>query len=160
MLDIPREKNYTGGTTSAAVFRAINERIIMTTEYAPVPRSGIAEERPAVAGTKAQVRSGTQARRSGVETPVATIPAAGNSGDVVPDLTGLSLRQAMNRLTTLKLSPLVRGSGSVIAQIPVAGTPAARGMKVTLVCEPKNRTTVHTALDVAAQRPRAAGITQ
>jgi cell division protein FtsI (penicillin-binding protein 3) len=55
---------------------------------------------------------------------------------VVPDLRSLSARRAMNKLGILQLQTLIRGSGIVVNQHPRAGEKVARGSAVHLSCEP------------------------
>jgi len=54
---------------------------------------------------------------------------------VVPDLRGLSIRRAMNRLSTLQLEVDITGSGIVAAQSPGAGEQVKLGTRVTLRCQ-------------------------
>jgi cell division protein FtsI (penicillin-binding protein 3) len=60
----------------------------------------------------------------------------------VPNVVGLSVRHAMLVMTQRGLLPGATGSGIVEAQAPAAGTPAAAGMRCTLICEPRR---IHTA---------------
>jgi cell division protein FtsI (penicillin-binding protein 3) len=55
---------------------------------------------------------------------------------VVPNLRGLSIRRAMNRLSTLQLDVNVNGSGVVAAQSPAAGEQVKVGTRVALRCQP------------------------
>jgi cell division protein FtsI (penicillin-binding protein 3) len=55
----------------------------------------------------------------------------------VPDVRGMSLRRAINRLVVDDFDIKVRGSGVVVEQIPAAGKKAQAGTTVRLVCEPK-----------------------
>jgi cell division protein FtsI (penicillin-binding protein 3) len=64
-------------------------------------------------------------------------PSAVLQGMHVPDLRGMSLRRAINRLTADHLDVIVVGTGIVRKQFPEAGTPGSQGMKITLVCEPR-----------------------
>jgi stage V sporulation protein D (sporulation-specific penicillin-binding protein) len=56
---------------------------------------------------------------------------------VVPDVRGMSLRRAINRLVVDDFDINVRGSGVVVEQIPSAGKKAQAGATVHLVCEPR-----------------------
>lgn len=58
-------------------------------------------------------------------------PAAKSGG--VPDVLGLGLRDALNRLESAGYNVTFSGTGYVSGQLPLAGTPLARGEKVTLV---------------------------
>jgi cell division protein FtsI (penicillin-binding protein 3) len=63
--------------------------------------------------------------------------AAVNGAIAVPDLRGMSVRRAINRLTAEKLDVTVVGSGVVVHHYPGANEFALPGTKVTLICEPK-----------------------
>ncbi len=56
---------------------------------------------------------------------------------VVPDLRGMSLRRAINRLVVDDFDLSVRGSGVVVEQIPAAGRKVQAGVTIHLVCEPR-----------------------
>ncbi len=57
---------------------------------------------------------------------------------VVPDLRGLSMRRAMNRLATNQLDGALMGSGVVSAQSPSAGTQVRPGSRVLVRCAPRH----------------------
>jgi len=59
------------------------------------------------------------------------------SGIAVPDLTGLPLRQAVNRLSAEGLRPSISGNGFVAAQAPAPGALVRRGSACALVCKPE-----------------------
>lgn len=50
----------------------------------------------------------------------------------VPDVVGMTLRQAMNFIKTMNLEPSPMGSGTVRTQYPAAGEWVARGTRITL----------------------------
>lgn len=54
---------------------------------------------------------------------------------LVPDVRGLSIRRAMNRLSTLQLDVDISGSGVVTAQSPLQGDQVKLGTRVTLRCQ-------------------------
>jgi cell division protein FtsI (penicillin-binding protein 3) len=55
----------------------------------------------------------------------------------VPDLRGMSVRRAVNRLVVDDLEARVEGSGVVVQQWPAPGTQVATGSTVRLLCEPR-----------------------
>lgn len=55
----------------------------------------------------------------------------------VPNVQGLSLRRAVNKLAAEQLGVTIVGSGIVVNQFPDAGTQLKAGAKVTILCEPK-----------------------
>ncbi len=63
------------------------------------------------------------------------LPQAGMT--VVPDLRGLSMRRAINRLATNQLDGQLIGSGVVAAQSPSAGTQVRPGSRVLVRCAPR-----------------------
>ncbi|RPH35080.1 PASTA domain-containing protein [bacterium] len=56
---------------------------------------------------------------------------------LVPDVRGLSIRRAMNRLSTLQLDVAIDGSGVVATQSPAAGEQVKVGTRVSLRCQPR-----------------------
>jgi len=50
-----------------------------------------------------------------------------NAAGEMPDLRGLSAREALRTLTHIGLTPRISGSGFVIDQSPEAGSPLVRG---------------------------------
>jgi len=56
---------------------------------------------------------------------------------LVPELRGLSVRRAINQLSTQQLEVAVVGSGNVRAQSPSPGEQVRQGTQVTLRCEPR-----------------------
>jgi membrane peptidoglycan carboxypeptidase len=62
--------------------------------------------------------------------------------NVLPDLRGMSVRNAVHALSAGRYSVSIVGSGIVVNQFPNAGVPLKPGSKVVVMCEPK---TVSTA---------------
>jgi cell division protein FtsI/penicillin-binding protein 2 len=59
----------------------------------------------------------------------------------VPEVRGMSVRRAVNKLAAEHLGVSIVGSGVVVNQFPGAGTAMKPGTKVTIMCEPKAITT-------------------
>jgi len=76
-------------------------------------------------------------RREVVTLKVRTQPAGADSTFAVPDLRGLSIREARRLLLASGFGCAVRGSGVVERHAPEAGEPAARGTCVVLYCGPR-----------------------
>jgi hypothetical protein len=57
---------------------------------------------------------------------------------VVPDVHGMSIRRAMNRLVSDDFEIKVQGSGVVTQQIPGAGTRVRTGSNIVLLCSPRS----------------------
>ena len=56
----------------------------------------------------------------------------------VPDVRGMSIRRAMNRLVSDEFEIKVQGSGVVTQQIPSAGEYARSGSSIMLICSPRS----------------------
>ncbi len=67
----------------------------------------------------------------------------GVAGDrvVVPNVRGMSIRRAINRLVIDEFEADIVGSGVVVQQTPTPGTNAKPGTRVRIVCEPRAYTT-------------------
>jgi membrane peptidoglycan carboxypeptidase len=80
---------------------------------------------------------GVEARSGEVVRVVLSTEAAPEN--TIPDLRGLSLREAVARLSALSISvSSVRGSGQVIRQDPAPGTPLKPGSACALSCAPRS----------------------
>jgi beta-lactam-binding protein with PASTA domain len=64
--------------------------------------------------------------------------AVPNGFTVVPDVRGLSMRRAMNRLTTQHLEVAIAGSGNVTSQVPPPGDHVKIGTRIGIRCESRN----------------------
>ena len=56
---------------------------------------------------------------------------------IVPDVRGMSLRRAINRLVVEDFDIVVLGSGVVVSQVPAAGQKIQAGATIHLTCEPR-----------------------
>jgi beta-lactam-binding protein with PASTA domain len=61
-----------------------------------------------------------------------------NGTIIVPDVCGMSIRRAMNRLVSDEFEIKVQGSGVVLQQIPAAGDRVRSGSSIVLVCSPRS----------------------
>ncbi len=59
-----------------------------------------------------------------------------SSGDVMPDLTGLAVREALRRLTPLEAKVRIEGHGLVVRQSPAPGTPLSVNRVCGVWCAP------------------------
>jgi len=125
MLDNPRGGNYTGGTTSAPVFRAIAEQALNISEL-------FAPEAVVVASGEAQHEEMVD------PLPEAAMRSLAAAAGTVPNVKGCSVRRAMAILQLARYEPVVSGSGTVVHQEPTPGQPGKAGMKVRLICQPKS----------------------
>jgi len=63
-------------------------------------------------------------------TSESTVVLKNRDSVVVPDLSGLTLRAAMQKTTGLGLEPVLLGNGLVVAQRPEPGTRVPRGSRI------------------------------
>jgi cell division protein FtsI (penicillin-binding protein 3) len=124
VVDSPRTSIY-GGAVAAPVFRQIAEGALL--------HRGVAPEGDGQ--TPMTVRVGgadtARAQRVRVTTQQASIVRAGGPM-VMPDLRGLSAREALRILGPAGQSADISGTGFVDAQWPVAGTPIDPGARTAL----------------------------
>lgn len=171
IMDNPRSQGYSGGSTTGPVFRAIAERVIMTSYK--FSRTTITKD-PAARGSivvpdvrmlqsslakKMLTNYGLNCQTFGKgnlvikQTPepgkkvekdetVSLIlngeSVASSDGMIaVPDVRGMSIRRAMNRLVSDEFDVKVQGSGVVTQQFPTAGERTRLGSSITLTCMPR-----------------------
>ena len=114
VLDSPHGPHgYYGGNVSAPIFRRIAEE---TLRYLGVGPTINPDPPVLVAGGGPVDVSGPTAAP-----PQITVVRGGPQG-TMPDLQGLSARDALRRLVTLGLTARIQGDGFVVAQDPAAGT--------------------------------------
>jgi cell division protein FtsI (penicillin-binding protein 3) len=128
MIDTPRVGSDTGGVVAAPIFKRIAEAALRHLGVPPdvnpqppvmVARSDSTPLTPSVAPAAAPQ----------------IIPVTATSDNVVPDLRGLSARDAVRRLSQLGSSARLRGKGVVVDQTPAAGTTLERGVTFSLSLE-------------------------
>ncbi len=163
MVDEPRN-GYYGGEVAAPIFKKIMEDLYRLRGGPLAPRPELAEYAPprprdvVVPGVRtlplARARealrhAGLRARVDGDgERVLAQVPPAGARTergtvvrlatrprlDAVPDLTGLTVREALTTLAAYALPVRVEGRGVVVRQVPAAGMPVSRTVPCLLVC--------------------------
>jgi cell division protein FtsI (penicillin-binding protein 3) len=125
VVDEPKGKYY-GGDVAAPVFSAVALETLRLLGMPPA----FPEHAPSI--LMADLATG--ARAADAPLPL-LVPAANRFGTeafspsegTVPDLSGLSARDAIRTLARAGLTARLSGRGFVVAQEPPAGTPAARG---------------------------------
>jgi cell division protein FtsI (penicillin-binding protein 3) len=128
-IDEPSTSSY-GGVVAAPVFRAIAAAAMQRLGVEPTPEPAVQ-----LAGTP---RRGVSAAAPPAPEPepaparAAATLAAASARDVVPDLRGLSLREAWARARAAGLDVDIRGSGWVRTQEPAPGTPLAGERRLAL----------------------------
>ena len=129
VVDSPHGVPAYGGTVAAPIFQRIADQAL---RYYGVQRT-INAPPPLIVERK---QADAPALASGPAEPPSVLPAGGTStaDPVVPDLTGMSGRDAVRTLATLGLPVQIVGHGLVTDQRPLPGTPvvAAESARVWL----------------------------
>jgi cell division protein FtsI (penicillin-binding protein 3) len=119
VIDSPHAHGYYGGTVAAPIFRRIAEESLrhlgIGPTINPAPPVLVARNSPVDLLTRPVLASQAVA-------PDAEEPAADLDGDVMPDLRGLSAREALRKLTKLGMTARMTGDGFVLEQSPAAGS--------------------------------------
>ena len=144
MIDTPRIGARAGGAAAAPVFNRIAEASL---RYLGVPPD-INAPPPFLVARRARTAM-TPASTSASHPAIVTLAGAGGPASVVPDLRGMSARNALRTLAKLGLHARVEGSGTVVDQAPAAGTALERGITCTLILD---RDLVRIAGAVGAQQ--------
>ncbi len=127
VIDAPKAGGYYGGTIAAPVFQAVADE---TLRYLGVPPTVELEQRSRVIVTRAETPAAgapvllaapSSGRRQADVTNVAITPGQ------MPDLTGLSAREAVRVATRLGMIVRVAGDGVVVQQDVTAGAPVEPG---------------------------------
>jgi membrane peptidoglycan carboxypeptidase len=128
VLDSPRAQGHFGGPIAGPVFQRIAEATLRhfgigPTLNAPPPvlvarRNAPPELRPA----------------SGARTSIVPV-GTGGASNALPDFRGLSAREVVRVLTTMRLTARLHGSGVVAAQSPTPGAPIDPGTTCELWLE-------------------------
>jgi cell division protein FtsI (penicillin-binding protein 3) len=129
VIDSPHGAGYTGGVVSAPVFKRIAESTLRYLGIGPTINPAPAV---LVARHSDEPNLPTSARLSAE--PVVSLVADAEPG-TIPDLRGLSARQAVRTLVKLGLIARMSGDGVVVTQEPAAGTPLESGGVCRLVLE-------------------------
>ncbi len=126
MIDSPHGNGNSGGVVSAPIFKRIAESVVRQLGIAPTVNPN-----PPV--LVAQVREGARIPTvSATRTPAVNLVADAPPG-TVPDLRGMSARDANRTLANLGISVRMAGDGLVVAQNPPPGTPVEAGSLCQLV---------------------------
>ncbi|TAK15372.1 MAG: PASTA domain-containing protein [Acidobacteria bacterium] len=123
MIDTPRNGSPYGGSVAAPIWKNIAEA---TLRQLGVPRT--VNPIPPVL-----IRSAASAiDLPVVNAPVVPVVTEVGGAALVPDVRGLSAREALRVLSRAGLATRVSGSGVVAAQFPEAGAPLERGASIVL----------------------------
>jgi len=126
MIDSPHANGNSGGTVSAPIFKRIAEATLRYLGVGPT----INPAPPVLVARNAD--SANVAGDARAAEPVVSLVADGSAG-TLPDLRGLSARQAVRALVRLGLIVHVSGDGFVVSQEPAAGALLESGAVCRLV---------------------------
>ncbi|MGQ0733263.1 MAG: penicillin-binding protein [Acidobacteriota bacterium] len=130
MIDTPRVASDTGGAVAAPIFKRIAEAALRHTGVAP----NLTPAPPVVVARRGQVPRPQAASARRVPAIVTLALDAGDAA-VVPDLRGMSARDALRTLGRLKLNARLEGTGVVVQQRPPPGSPFEPGTTCTLILD-------------------------
>ena len=137
VIDSPHAHGYYGGPIAGPVFKRVAEA---TLRHLGVPPTLNAQPPVLVARSSGEPfdtalgRPRIESARSERNAALVPIASAGVSGDL-PDLRGLSAREALRVLTQLGVPVRLNGRGIVASQKPAPGTPFEPGMPCELWLE-------------------------
>jgi membrane peptidoglycan carboxypeptidase len=127
VIDSPRAKSYYAGTVAAPVFKRVAQaalrHLAVPPSVNPVPPVLVAPGGDVTTAAAQPARATAVLQASSVH-----VPREG----LMPDLRGLSAREALRIAAQLGLSARLRGDGVVVKQSPEAGLPVDRGVSCEL----------------------------
>jgi cell division protein FtsI (penicillin-binding protein 3) len=128
VIDSPHGKGYYGGVVAAPIFKRIAESTLRYLGVGPTidPEPPVIVDRRDTADVRAQSQNESQ--------PIVSFVADGPPG-TVPDLQGMSAREAVRQLVRLGLTARLSGDGFVMSQDPPAGTVLEPGSVCSLVLD-------------------------
>ena len=132
MIDTPRVGSDTGGAVAAPIFQRIGESAMRLLGVPPA----VAAASPIVVARRSETEN-EESRPRPVVLPTAdeARPQEMSASGLVPDLIGLSARDAIRTLAQLGLATRIHGQGVVVKQTPAPGSPLERGITCTLVLD-------------------------
>jgi cell division protein FtsI (penicillin-binding protein 3) len=120
VIDSPHANGYFGGTVAAPIFKRIAE--------ASLRHLGVGRTiNPPAPVLVARNGGEDEIRPRPVSAPASATPAVDmTQTDVMPDLRGMSAREALRALTQIGMVARMSGDGVVLEQSPTAGAPLSR----------------------------------
>ncbi len=129
VIDSPHGPNRFGGPVSGPVFKRIAESAVRYLGIAPT-----IDPMPPVLVARRDTQAPRPTAAPAMKAPVMSL-VANSPATSVPDLRGMSARDAMHALVTLGLTAHISGDGFVASQEPAAGAPrdeAGGGVRLLL----------------------------
>jgi cell division protein FtsI (penicillin-binding protein 3) len=127
VTDSPHTQGHTGGVVSAPVWRRIAEATLQYLGVGPT----LNPSPPVLVARDGAIRVSDD----DAPIPPPTITVVNEMSGVVPDVLGMSAREAIQKFVKLGLKPRVSGDGVVVAQEPAAGTPLESAHVCRLILE-------------------------
>lgn len=129
VIDSPHAHGYYGGPIAGPVFQRIAEATLRHLGVAPTLNAP-----PPVLVARTSERPEIQPVRSQRDASIVHVGTTGDARDL-PDLRGLSAREALRVLTSIGLTAHLTGNGVVASQSPAPGTPIEPGLACVLKLE-------------------------
>jgi cell division protein FtsI (penicillin-binding protein 3) len=136
MIDAPHLGGRSGGVVAAPIFKNIAEATLRYLGISPT----ISPDPPVL--VKHRQTPEIRPKQIATEAPAAVEVIVDGPAGTMPDVRGMSARDAMRKLARLGLSPTLQGDGLVLSQTPQPGDPIADGPACRLLLgrEPVRRT--------------------
>jgi len=141
-IDEPKG-GYYGGLVSGPVFKQIMGQSLAYLKVPPQPATKsespqkVAKKAPQAPLSKKSLAKKTQSKPDKKDnSPPITEKALSGDSQVIPDLTGLSVREALRKAHTHDFKIKIEGSGVCDQQEPAPGDPAPNGTSILLKCHP------------------------
>lgn len=131
VVDSPSEGSRYGGLTAGPVFSEIGTSAMRLMGVPPDP--ALFEKKKKA--PEAVATTSEEEARPPLSTEDAALVYLDQNNVRLPDLTGMSLRDALAALQGAGLNVAIRGSGRVSTQTPIPGTPLAPGAAVEVVLQ-------------------------
>jgi cell division protein FtsI (penicillin-binding protein 3) len=122
MIDAPHANGNSGGGVAAPIFKRIAEPAMRYLGIAPTVNPA-----PPVLVTRGEPTRVAAPQSLVSQTPVVTLVSSDRQQQTLPDLRGMSARDAMRTLMKLGVTARLSGQGFVLAQDPPPGTPVEAG---------------------------------
>jgi membrane peptidoglycan carboxypeptidase len=130
VTDTPHAGFTTGGSVSAPVFKRIAEASMQYLGIGP----SVNPPAPVLVARHDESGAPTPTRTAGMTDPVVSLVADGPPG-TVPDVRGMSARDAIRKLVKTGMSARASGDGFVVSQTPEPGSPIDGDALCRLVLE-------------------------
>jgi cell division protein FtsI (penicillin-binding protein 3) len=117
VIDSPHANGYYGGTVAAPIFKRIAEESLRHLGIGPT----INAPPPVLVARNDDAMEAQPVRASAAIAPAALLATVETDADVMPDLHGMSAREAVRVLTKLGMTARMAGDGFVLDQSPAAG---------------------------------------